>query len=67
MSASTSGQATKVSFPSQLTSMAGLLFIPANMDKTKKYPASAVAHPLWRRQGADCRNLCEKKWLKKDI
>ena len=39
MSASTSGPATKVSFPNQLTSMAGLLFIPANVDKTRKYPA----------------------------
>jgi hypothetical protein len=39
MSASTSGQATKVSFPNQLTSMAGLLFIPAKKDKTRKYPA----------------------------
>ena len=39
MSASTSGQATKVSFLDQLTTMAGLLFIPANMDTTKKHPA----------------------------
>jgi len=37
MSARTSGEATKVSFPNQLTSMAGLLFIPANMDKIKKH------------------------------
>ena len=46
MSASTSGQATKVSFPNQSTTMAGLLFVPPNMDKTKKYPALAVAHPF---------------------
>jgi fermentation-respiration switch protein FrsA (DUF1100 family) len=46
MSASTSGQATKVSFPNQLTSMAGSLFVPPNMDKTKKCPALAVAHPF---------------------
>src|SRR5580700_11863847 len=46
MSASTSGQATKVSFPNQLTSMAGSLFVPPNMDKTKKCPALAVARPF---------------------
>ena len=46
MSASASGQATKVTFPNQFTSMAGHLFVPANMDKTKKYPALAVAHPF---------------------
>ena len=46
MSESTSPQATKVTFPNQLISMAGILFTPSNMDKTKKYPALAVAHPF---------------------
>jgi fermentation-respiration switch protein FrsA (DUF1100 family) len=35
-----------VNFPNQLTSTAGILFVPPNMDKTKKYPALAVAHPF---------------------
>jgi len=48
MSTSASIQATKVTFPNQLTSMAGILFVPPNMDKTKKYPALAVAHPVVR-------------------
>ena len=39
-------QATKVTFPNQLTSMAGSLFVPHNMDKTKRCPALAVAHPF---------------------
>lgn len=46
MSESTSGQATTVTFPNQLTSMAGILFVPPKMDKTKKYSALAVAHPF---------------------
>jgi fermentation-respiration switch protein FrsA (DUF1100 family) len=67
MSASTSGQATKVSFPNQLTSMAGLLFIPANMDKTKKYPALAVAHPFGgvkeQTAGICARKMAEKGYV----
>ena len=46
MSASVTIQATKVTFPNQFTSMAGSLFAPPNMEKTKKYPALAVAHPF---------------------
>ena len=46
MSERTSSQATKVTFPNQLLSMAGILFTPPNMDKTKKYPALAVVHPF---------------------
>jgi fermentation-respiration switch protein FrsA (DUF1100 family) len=46
MSTSVSIQATKVTFPNQLTSMAGSLFVPANMDRKKKYPSLAVAHPF---------------------
>jgi len=67
MSASTSGQATTVSFPNQLTSMAGLLFIPANMDKTKKYPALAVAHPFGgvkeQTAGTYARKMAEKGYV----
>ena len=67
MSASTSGQATKVSFPNQLTSMAGLLFIPANMDRTKKYPALAVAHPFGgvkeQTAGTYARKMAEKGYV----
>ena len=67
MSASTSGQATKVSFPNQLTSMAGLLFIPANMDKTKKYPALTVAHPFGgvkeQTAGTYARKMAEKGYV----
>ena len=46
MSTSVSIQASKATFPNQLTSMAGNLFVPPNMDKTKRYPALAVAHPF---------------------
>jgi fermentation-respiration switch protein FrsA (DUF1100 family) len=46
VSASASVQVTKVTFPNQLTSMAGLLFTPPNMDKAKKYPAMPIAHPF---------------------
>jgi hypothetical protein len=35
MSPSASTQATKVTFPNQFTSMAGNLFAPPNLDKTK--------------------------------
>src|SRR5579862_572045 len=67
MSASTSGQATKVSFPNQLTSMAGLLFIPANVDKTRKYPALAVVHPFGgvkeQTAGTYARKMAEKGYV----
>jgi fermentation-respiration switch protein FrsA (DUF1100 family) len=46
MITSVSIQASKVTFPNQLTSMAGSLFVPLNLDKTKKHPALAVAHPF---------------------
>ena len=46
MSTSVSIQASKVTFPNQLTSMAGSLFVPPNVNKTKKHPALAVAHPF---------------------
>ena len=46
MSTSVSIQTSKVTFPNQLTSMAGSLFVPPNLDKTKKHPALAVAHPF---------------------
>lgn len=36
----------KVSFPHQTLKMVGNLFLPANFDKTKKYPAIVVTHPF---------------------
>ena len=59
MSARTPCQATKVSFPNQFTIMAGHLFVPANFDKTKKYPALPWQF-LWWRQRANRRHLREK-------
>ena len=46
MSTSVAIEETRVTFPNQLTSMAGILFTRPGMDKTKKYPALAVAHPF---------------------
>ena len=46
MSTSVSIQATKVTFPNQFTSMAGNLFAPPDMEKTKKYPALVLVHPF---------------------
>ena len=67
MSAATSGQATKVTFPNQLTSMAGILFAPPNVDKTKKYPALAVAHPFGgvkeQTAGTYARKMAEKGYV----
>jgi hypothetical protein len=42
MSTSVSIESTKVTFPNQLTSMAGTQFAPLNMEKAKKYPALVV-------------------------
>ena len=59
MSASSSGEATKVTFPNQLTSMAGLLFIPANMDLDAwEKHSSLVAEYV---QGIFERMRCKKK------
>jgi uncharacterized protein len=67
MSASTSAQAMKVSFPNQLMSMSGLLIVPPNMDKTKKYPALAVAHPFGgvkeQTAGIYARKMAEKGYV----
>jgi hypothetical protein len=43
MSTNESVQVAKVTFPNQFISMAGNLFTPPDMDRTKKYPASALA------------------------
>ena len=43
---STNVSETKVSFPNQSITMAGLLFTPTDMEKGKRYPALAVAHPF---------------------
>ncbi len=36
----------KVSFPHHTVKLVGNLFLPANFDKTKKYPAIVVTHPF---------------------
>ena len=46
MSTRRNPQATEGTFPHQFTSMAGSLFAPPNMDKTKKYSALAIVHPF---------------------
>jgi fermentation-respiration switch protein FrsA (DUF1100 family) len=67
MSASVSIEATKVTFYNQLTSMAGGLFVPPNMDRTKKYPALAVAHPFGgvkeQTAGIYARKMAEKGYV----
>ena len=64
MPTSISIQATKVTFPNQCTSTAGNRFVPPNVDKTKKYPALAVAHPFGgvKEQTA---GICASKMAKK--
>ena len=60
-------QVTKVTFPNQLNSMAGLLFTPPNFDKTKKYPAMPVAHPFGgvkeQTAGIYARRMAEKGYV----
>jgi fermentation-respiration switch protein FrsA (DUF1100 family) len=67
MSTSGSAQVTKVTFPNQLISMSGLLFTPPNMDKAKKYPALAVAHPFGgvkeQTSGLYARKMAEKGYV----
>jgi uncharacterized protein len=67
MSASVSIEAAKVTFPNQLTSMAGTLCVPPNMDNTKKYPALAVAHPFGgvkeQTAGIYARKMAEKGYV----
>lgn len=36
----------KVSYPNRAVTMAGNLYLPANLDKRKKYPAIVVTHPF---------------------
>jgi uncharacterized protein len=67
MSATVSIEAAKVTFHNQFTSMAGSLFVPPNMDKTKKYPALAVAHPFGgvkeQTAGIYARKMAEKGYV----
>jgi fermentation-respiration switch protein FrsA (DUF1100 family) len=67
MSTSVTIQATKITFPNQFTSMAGCLFTPPNMDKSKKYPALAVAHPFGgvkeQTAGICARKMAEKGYV----
>jgi uncharacterized protein len=64
---STSVSETKVIFPNQAINMAGILFTPPNMDKTKKYPALAVAHPFGgvkeQTSGNYARKMAEKGYV----
>jgi len=46
MNMSASIQATKVTFPNKLLTLAGNLFAPPNLEKGKKYPALVVLHPF---------------------
>ena len=67
MSTSASIQATNVTFPNQFTSMAGKLFAPPKVDKTKKYPVLAVAHPFGgvkeQTAGIYARKMAEKGYV----
>jgi fermentation-respiration switch protein FrsA (DUF1100 family) len=60
-------EATKVTFPNQMMSMAGSLFVPPNMDKTKKYKALVVAHPFGgvkeQTAGTYARKMAEKGYV----
>jgi uncharacterized protein len=67
MSTSVTIEETRVTFPNQLTSMAGILFNPPDMDKTKEYPALAVAHPFGgvkeQTSGNYARKMAEKGYV----
>jgi hypothetical protein len=67
MGTSVSVQATSVAFPNQLTTMAGSLFVPSNMEKTKRYPALVVAHPFGgvkeQTAGIYARKMAEKGYV----
>lgn len=67
MSTSVSIQETKVTFPNQFIKMAGILFTPSNMEKGKKYPALAVAHPFGgvkeQTSGNYARKMAEKGYV----
>ena len=67
MSTSVPVEEARVTFPNQLTSMAGILFTPANLDKTKTYPALAVAHPFGgvkeQTSGNYARKMAEKGYV----
>jgi fermentation-respiration switch protein FrsA (DUF1100 family) len=67
MSTSASIQPTKVTFPNQFTCMAGNLFAPPNIEKSKKYPALAVAHPFGgvkeQTAGVYARKMTEKGYV----
>src|SRR5215471_5890300 len=67
MSSSVPVDEARVTFPNQFTSMAGILFTPANLDKTKTYPALAVAHPFGgvkeQTSGNYARKMAEKGYV----
>ena len=67
MSTRVSIQATKVTFPNQFTSMAASLFVPPNVEKTKKCRALAIAHPFGgvkeQTAGIYARKMAEKGYV----
>jgi fermentation-respiration switch protein FrsA (DUF1100 family) len=67
MNTSPSIQATKVTFPNQLTNMVGNLFALSNMEKTKRYPALVVVHPFGgvkeQTAGIYARKMAEKGYV----
>jgi fermentation-respiration switch protein FrsA (DUF1100 family) len=67
MSTTASLQPTKVTFPNQLMTMVGLLFLPPNMEKGKRYPAFPVVHPFGgvkeQTAGLYARKMAEKGYV----
>ena len=67
MSTSVSVEETRVTFPNQFASMAGILFTPPDMDKSQKYPSLAVAHPFGgvkeQTSGNYARKMAEKGYV----
>ena len=60
-------QTTNVAFPNNLTSMAGSLFTPLNMEKQRRYPALVVVHPFGgvkeQTAGLYARKMAEKGYV----
>jgi uncharacterized protein len=67
MNTSPAIQATKVTFPNQLTNMDGNLFALSNMEKTKRYPTLVVVHPFGgvkeQTAGIYARKMAEKGYV----
>jgi fermentation-respiration switch protein FrsA (DUF1100 family) len=67
MTTSATSQEINVTFPNQSISMAGLLFIPPNIEKGKRYSALAIAHPFGgvkeQTAGLYARRMAEKGYV----